>query len=87
MAIKLEVFSTSSCPHCPGAIEAAERMKAKYGDEIDLDLVKIDENEENYKRAIEYGIMAVPNFVINGEVLQPGALPDDYLIEKLESLM
>ena len=23
MAIKVEVFSTNSCPHCPAAIEAA----------------------------------------------------------------
>ena len=87
MVVKLEVFSTSTCPHCPAAIEAALRMKKRFGDNLDLDLVKIDESEENYKRAIEYHIMAVPNFVINGEVLNPGSLPDDVLIEKIESLL
>ena len=36
MAIKVEVFSTSTCPHCPAAIDAAEKAKAKLGDAIDV---------------------------------------------------
>ena len=29
MVIKVEVFSTNSCPHCPAAIEAAQSAKDK----------------------------------------------------------
>ena len=47
MAIKVEVFSTNSCPHCPSAIEAAEVAKDKLGDAIDVEVVKIDESNEN----------------------------------------
>lgn len=86
MAIKVEVFSTNSCPHCPSAIDAAQVAKNKLGDAIDVEVVKIDESEENRKRAIEYQIMAVPTIVINGEVTFVGAPSDDELIEKLESL-
>ncbi|WP_407424846.1 thioredoxin family protein [Methanobrevibacter sp.] len=86
MAIKVEVFSTNSCPHCPSAIEAAQVAKDKLGDAIDVEVVKIDESGENRQRAIDYQIMAVPTIVIDGEVTFVGAPTEDELIDKLESL-
>ena len=86
MAIKVEVFSTNSCPHCPSAIEAAQVAKDKLGDAIDVEVIKIDESMENRQKAIDYQIMAVPTIVINGEVTFVGAPSEAELIEKLESL-
>ncbi|WP_296868206.1 thioredoxin family protein [uncultured Methanobrevibacter sp.] len=86
MAIKVEVFSTNSCPHCPAAIDAASVAKDKLGDAIDVEVLKIDESEEIRQRAIDYQIMAVPTIVIDGEVAFVGAPTDAELIEKLESL-
>ena len=83
---KVEVFSTNSCPHCPAAIDAASVAKDKLGDAIDVEVLKIDESEENRKKAIDYQIMAVPTIVIDGEVAFVGAPTDVELIEKLESL-
>ena len=79
MAIKVEVFSTNSCPHCPAAIEAAQNAKDKLGDAIDVESIKIDENIDNRQRAMDYQIMAVPTFV--------GAPTETELIEKLESML
>ena len=87
MAIKVEVFSTNSCPHCPAAIEAAQKAKDKLGDAIDVEILKIDESKDNYQRAIDYQIMAVPTIVIDGEVTFVGAPMADELIAKLESLL
>ena len=89
MAIKVEVFSTSTCPHCPAAIDAAEQAKDKLGDAIDVEAVKIDDPEhpENRQRAIDYQIMAVPTIVIDGEVTFVGAPYPEELVEKLESLL
>ena len=87
MAIKVEVFSTSTCPHCPAAIDAAQKAKDKLGDAIDVEILKIDESKENYQRAIDYQIMAVPTIVIDGDVVFVGAPTDFELIEKLESLL
>ncbi len=89
MAIKVEVFSTSTCPHCPAAIDAAEKAKDKLGDAIDVESVKIDDmnNPENRQRAMDYQIMAVPTVVIDGEVAFVGAPSEDELIGKLESLL
>ena len=87
MAIKVEVFSTSTCPHCPAAIDAAEKAKIKLGDAIDVESLKIDdpENPDNRQRAMDYQIMAVPTIVIDGEVAFVGAPTEEDLIEKLES--
>ena len=86
MAIKVEIFSTNSCPHCPAAIDAAQQAKDKLGDAIDVEVLKIDESDEIRQRAIDYQIMAVPTIVIDGEVAFVGAPTDAELIEKLESL-
>ena len=87
MAIKVEIFSTNSCPHCPAAIDAAQVAKDKLGDAIDVEVFKIDESMENRQRAMNYQIMAVPTVVIDGEVAFVGAPSDAELIGKLESLL
>ena len=87
MAIKVEVFSTSTCPHCPAAIDAAEKAKDKLGDAIDVESVKIDDpnNPDNRQRAMDNQIMAVPTVLIDGEVTFVGAPTEEDLIKALES--
>ena len=89
MAIKVEVFSTSTCPHCPAAIDAAEKAKDKLGDAIDVESVKIDDPNapENRQTPIDYQIMAVPTVVVDGDVTFVGAPTEDELIAHLESLL
>ena len=89
MAIKVEVFSTSTCPHCPAAIDAAQKAKDKLGDAIDVEAIKIDDpsNPENRQRAIDYQIMAVPTIVVNGDVTFVGAPTEDESIAHLESML
>lgn len=86
MAIKIEVFKTDSCPHCPAAVAAAENAKNRFGDKIEVEIVNAN-NPENIDRAREYRIMAVPTVVINGNVEFIGAPSDEELIQKLESLL
>lgn len=86
MAIKVEVFVSDSCPHCPGAVEVANGAKEVLGDKIDVEILNIGISE-NRQRAIDYQIMAVPTIAINNEVEFVGAPTQDQLIEKLESLL
>ena len=86
MVIKIEVFKTDSCPHCPAAVSAAESAKAKLGDQIDVEIVNAND-PDNIDRARQYQIMAVPTVVINGNVEFIGAPTDSELIQKLESLL
>ena len=86
MAIKVEVFSSDSCPHCPGAVKVAEEAKADSTDlDIELEVVNIN-TDENRKRAIDYQIMAVPTIVINGQVEFIGAPSKEEFVAKLKSI-
>jgi small redox-active disulfide protein 1 len=70
MVVTLELFTSKTCPHCPAAKEVAAKVKEKIGDDLDYQDLDVDENME---KAMEYGIMAVPTLVIDGEVAFTGA--------------
>ncbi|WP_297981456.1 MJ0307 family thioredoxin [uncultured Methanobrevibacter sp.] len=72
MAIKVEVFTSPTCPHCPGAKQVVAQAKEELGDAIDVIQFDIAE-EEGRQKAINYGIMAVPAIAINDEVKFVGA--------------
>lgn len=86
MAINVEVFSSSTCPHCPAAVKVAEEAKAELTDlDINLEILSIDV-PENRKKAIDYEIMAVPTIVINNRVEFIGAPSKEEFIAKLKSI-
>ena len=58
MTVKLEVFTSHSCPYCPMAVEVAEQMVKKFGDDLDYQHLDVDENMEKVR---EYEIMSVMN--------------------------
>ena len=70
MAVKLEVFTSPSCPYCPMAIEVVDAVKKEMPDDIEVEKIDIMQNRE---KAIEYGLMAVPAVAINGTVKFVGA--------------
>ena len=49
MAIKVEVFSTNSCPHCPAAIDAAQVAKDKMGDVVPVEVYIYDDRSFDFK--------------------------------------
>jgi len=68
---KVEVFVSSTCPHCPGAIQVVKEAKDEIPD-LDVKICNV-EDAENRDKAIEYGIMAVPTIVIDNKVSFVGA--------------
>ena len=64
MVHKIEVFTSPTCPHCPGAVQVVEEAKAKLGDEIDVQILSIAD-PANRDLAIDYGVHAVPAIAIN----------------------
>lgn len=86
MAIKVEVFVSDSCPHCPGAVVVAEEAKEVLGNQMDVEILNIGISE-NRQRALDYQIMAVPTIAVNNEVAFVGAPTKEQLIEKIESLL
>ncbi len=81
--VKVEVFTSPQCPHCPAAKRVVDEVAAELGN-IEVEHVNVMEDPS---RAAAYKIMAVPTIVINGEVAFMGAPQKEQLIEKLKSLM
>ena len=86
MAIKVEVFVSDSCPHCPGAVVVANEAKEVLGDNMDVEILNISDSD-NRQRALDYQIMAVPSIAVNNVVEFVGAPTKEQLIEKIESLL
>lgn len=86
MAIKVEVFVSDTCPHCPGAVEVANEAKEVLGDKMDVEILNIGD-EANRQKALDYQIMAVPTVAVNNEVFSLGAPTKEDLINKIESLL
>jgi len=70
MTVKIEVFTSPSCPYCPMAIEVVDAVKKEMQDAIEVEKIDIMQDRE---KAIEYGLMAVPAVAINGVVKFVGA--------------
>ncbi len=76
MSVKIEVFTSPSCPYCPMAIEVVDAVKKEMQDDIEVEKIDIMQDRE---KAIEYGLMAVPAVAINGVVKFVGAPEKDDL--------
>ena len=81
MVLKVEVFTSPSCPYCPMAEQVAEEAKKEIGDDMDIEVINIMTDRQ---RAIDYGIMAVPAIAINGVVEFVGAPSKEELMAKLK---
>ena len=83
MVHKIEVFTSPTCPHCPGAVQVVEEAKAKLGDEIEVEILSIAD-PANRDLAIDYGVHAVPAIAINNSLDVNGAPTREELLERLE---
>ena len=81
--VLVEVFTSPTCPHCPGAVMAADEARKQLGDKIDVRVVDASD-QENIQKAMDYGISAVPTIVIDGNVEFIGAPSIQDLIARLE---
>lgn len=80
MSVKLEVFTSQSCPYCPMAVDAAEKAVAELGDDVEYEHLDVNENMDKVQK---YRIMSVPAVVIEEEVAFVGAPEPEELIRKL----
>ncbi|MGF7118852.1 MJ0307 family thioredoxin [Methanobacterium oryzae] len=84
MVVKIEVFTSPSCPYCPMAIEVVDAVKKEMQDDIEVEKIDIMQDRE---KAIEYGLMAVPAVAINGVVKFVGAPEKTELKNAIEEEM
>ncbi|RAP52565.1 MAG: thioredoxin [Methanosphaera sp. rholeuAM270] len=84
MSVKLEVFTSKSCPYCPMAVSAAEEVVKELGDQVDYEHLDVDENIDKVR---EYQIMSIPTVVVDGEVAFIGAPTPEELSKKIRKTL
>ena len=73
--VKLEIFSGDPpCPGCVAIIDLAERVAAKYPDELEMTVLK---GEEAMPKFEEYKLFWVPAAVVNGSIRIEGMCPSE----------
>ena len=80
--VRIQVFITLGCPHCPGAVSNAHHL-AMLNDNISADMV--DASSFNTE-SIKYSVSAVPKIIINEEHELVGNQPIEKYLEIIENL-
>ena len=83
--IKIQEVSTPGCAHCVQAKKILEgEIKSQFPN-VEFEYVEMM-SEQGQKMIQEYGIMASPGIIINGELFSVGGLDKNKLIDKIKSL-
>ena len=73
--VKLEVFSGDPpCPGCLAIVELAERIAARYPEELELTVLQGQDAMDKFD---EYRLFCVPAAVVNGSIRIEGMCPSE----------
>jgi hypothetical protein len=73
--VRLEVFSGDPpCPGCVAIVDLAQRVAARYPDELELTILKGVEAMPKFE---EYRLFCVPAAVVNGSIRIEGMCPSE----------
>jgi thioredoxin 1 len=64
--VKIEVYFSPVCPHCPGAKKLVAEVASRYEDSVEVEEVNTY-TPEGIKRGMANGVMAVPTVFVEGE--------------------
>ncbi|MCD6330315.1 MAG: thioredoxin family protein [Candidatus Cloacimonetes bacterium] len=80
--VRIQVFITLGCPHCPGAVSNAHHL-AMLNDHVSADMV---EAQTFTTESIKYSVSAVPKIIINEKHELVGNQPIEKYLEIIENL-
>ncbi len=64
--VKIEVYFSPVCPHCPGAKKLVAEVAARYGGKVEVEEVNTY-TAEGIERGMANEVMSVPTVFIDGE--------------------
>jgi len=80
--VRIQVFITLGCPHCPGAVSNAHHL-AMLNDHVSADMV---EAQTFNTESIKYSVSAVPKIIINEKHELVGNQPIEKYLEVIDNL-
>lgn len=85
--LSLVLFTTSTCVHCKPMKKYLEGFKEQYGDQINLTIHTIDQNQAGMKIAREWRVQGVPTLVLLQNAEEIGTIVGSTTKEKLGELI
>ena len=83
--VKIEIYTSPTCPYCPAALRMLQKAIDIYGDIIEVAKIDIT-SPEGQELAAFYEVQATPTIVINGLVSYRGAPPSESnLFDEIET--
>ena len=85
--VKIEVYFSPVCPHCPGAKKLVADVAARYGGKVEVEEVDTY-TAEGIKRGMANEVMSVPTVFIDGERSFVGfPFPEEDLVASIEAAL
>ena len=69
--VKIEVYFSPVCPHCPGTKKLVAEVASRYGDSVEVEEVNTY-TPEGIKRGMANEVMSVPAVFVEGEQMFVG---------------
>ena len=83
--VKIEVYFSPVCPHCPEAKKLVAEVAARYGGKVEVDEVNTH-TAEGISRGMTNEVMSVPTVFIDGEKSFVGfPFPEQDLVASIEA--
>ena len=85
--VKIEVYFSPVCPHCPGAKKLVAEVAARYGGKVEVEEVDTY-TAEGIERGMAKEVMSVPSVVSDGERSFVGfPFPEEDLVASIEAAL
>ena len=85
--VKIEIYFSPVCPHCPGAKKLVAEVAARYGGKVEVEEVDTY-TAEGIKRGMANEVMSVPTVFIDGERSFVGfPFPEEDLVASIEAAL
>ncbi len=85
--VKIEVYFSPVCPHCPGAKKLVTEVASRYGGKVEVEEVNTF-TAEGIKRGMANEVMSVPTVFIDGEKRFEGfPFPEGDLVASSEAAL
>jgi small redox-active disulfide protein 1 len=83
--VKIEVYFSPVCSHCPGAKKLVAEVAARYGGKVEVEEVNTY-TAEGIRRGMANEVMSVPTVIIDGEKRFVGfPFPEGDLVASIEA--
>jgi len=85
--VKIEIYTSPTCPYCPAAIRMLQKAIDVYGKILEVTKIDIT-TPEGGELAAYYEVQATPTIVMNGIVRFRGAPPSEsHLFDEIETML